>query len=239
MLKKVFISALLSNLSIAAETLDHLGLQWGTDKSSAFHNYTKIYEKYFSDVREKPIKFLEIGFAKGFSAHMWEDYFQYADLYFIDINADTANLFHNFKRTKLYFLDQENPIELLNFIKDVGEGFDIIIDDGGHTMNQQIISFKTLFPHVKSGGIYIIEDLHTSYAYSPGYGQEYGSTDPNQETAVHFLQNLIHAINYPGAYTTCADYKKCPADILANLAQYEKDIESMHFYCSLCFIFKK
>lgn len=237
--KKILIFTLLTNLSLYPATLDELGLRWGTDKSSAFHHYTKIYEKYFSELRKKPIKFLEIGFSTGASAHMWEEYFEHAQLYFMDINPETVNLLQNFKRTKLYLVDQGNPAELLAFIHDVGGDFDIIIDDGGHTMNQQIISFKTLFPSIKSGGIYIIEDLHTSYPYVAGYGEGYGSTNPNQETAIHFLQNLAHAINYPGAYTGCADYKKCPSDILANLKEYEKDIESIHFYGSLCFIFKK
>lgn len=149
--KKILIFTLLTNLSLYPATLDELGLRWGTDKSSAFHHYTKIYEKYFSELRKKPIKFLEIGFSTGASAHMWEEYFEHAQLYFMDINPETVNLLQNFKRTKLYLVDQGNPAELLAFIQDVGGDFDIIIDDGGHTMNQQIISFKTLFPSIKSG----------------------------------------------------------------------------------------
>ena len=41
--------------------------------------------------------------------------------------------------------------------------FDIVIDDGGHFMDDIISSFKTLLPHVRAGGTYIVEDLHTSY----------------------------------------------------------------------------
>jgi hypothetical protein len=237
-LSRIFFLLLYSCLNFA-QTLDELGVHYNTDKSSLFHHYTKIYEKYFDPIKEKPLKFLEIGFSQGCSARMWEDYFSNADLYFIDINPETLTLLHDFKRTRLFLVDQENPAKLLSFINDVGGDFDMIIDDGGHTMKQQITSFKTLFPFVKSGGIYIIEDLHTSYTYVPYYADGYGTANPNQETAVQFLQNLVHAINYPGAHTGCADYKKCRADILAHLTEHEKEIESIHFYSSLCFIFKK
>jgi hypothetical protein len=46
--------------------------------------------------------------------------------------------------------------------------FDIVLDDGGHTMKQQIVTIKTLFPHVKNGGVFVVEDTHTSYW--PGFG---------------------------------------------------------------------
>ncbi len=40
---------------------------------------------------------------------------------------------------------------------------DILIDDGGHEMHQQITSFNYLFPHMRVGGLYFLEDLETSY----------------------------------------------------------------------------
>ena len=55
--------------------LDALALKAGTDKSSAQHNYTKIYSRYFSPIKDKPLKFLEIGIYKGNSVKMWENYF--------------------------------------------------------------------------------------------------------------------------------------------------------------------
>lgn len=219
------------------ETLDDLALKYGTDKNSLFHGYTKIYEKYFSPLKDKPLKFLEIGFCSGCSARMWEDYFSNAQLFYIDINPGAHQFLRDFKRTHLHIANQEDPKALAEFIKKVGGNFDIIIDDGGHTMNQQITSFKVLFPHVKSGGIYIIEDLHTSYhKYVPDYIQYISA---NQPTAVEFLQDLIHSVNGIGARTTWANFDKCSPETLMQLSAYEKDIESMHFYCSMCFIFKR
>lgn len=222
----------------ANQSLDSLGLEYGTDKSSISHAYTKIYEKYFSPLKEKPLRFLEIGFFQGNSAHMWEKYFSDAQLFFIDIDPLTRNFFQNFARAKLSIVNQENPNELSNFIREVGGDFDIIIDDGGHTMNQQIISFKVLFPFLKSGGIYVIEDLHTSYTYIPDY-ERFHYNNTQGQTAVEFLQSLIHSINNVGARNGCADFSKCPESLYSLLSKHEKEIESLHFYCSLCFIFKR
>ena len=195
-MKKIlfFSVSLLYVLAIKPTSLDSLGLKYGTDKSSSFHSYTKIYEKYFEHLRSKPIKFLEIGFSHGASAHMWQDYFNNARLFFIDIDPSAINFLTYFKRTSLHFANQEDPAELNHFIEQVGNDFDIIIDDGGHTMNQQITSFKILFPHLKSGGIYVIEDLHTSYPYGPNYALAYGSGNPAQQTAVEFLKTLIDCV---------------------------------------------
>ena len=67
---------------------------------------------------------------------------------------------------------------LIQFIQQSGGDFDIILDDGGHKMDQQITSFRVLFPILKSGGVYIIEDLGTSYLLEwGGYG-----TKPNPKT---------------------------------------------------------
>lgn len=137
----------------------------------------------------------------------------------------------------MFNVDQENSTELIAFIETVGQDFDIIIDDGGHTMNQQITSFKILFPALKSGGIYVIEDLHTSYTYAPLYEKYYHA--PNQQPTIEFLFGLIHCVNKAGAISTCADFDKCSAQVIDSLNIYERNIESIHFYGSICFIFKR
>lgn len=234
-----FALLLLTVFKTDSKTLDELALKYDTDKSSRFHSYTKQYEKYFEQLRNRPIKFLEIGFYIGASAHMWEDYFINGNLFFIDINPEILKYLNDFKRIHLNFVDQGDPVALNNYIKEVGGDFDIIIDDGGHTMLQQITSFNVLFPHVKSGGIYVIEDLHTSYPYGPGYATYYGCGNPSQPTAIDFLKKLVDCVNLPGARTTCADASKCPGNMIGDLPAYLAEIESVHFYCSLAFIIKK
>ncbi len=214
----------------AYRSLDELGLQCGTDKASSLHNYTKIYSRYFAPLKDKPIKFLEIGIYQGASVKMWESYFKQATLHFIDISLKHVQYYS--KRSRYHVLDQSKPRDLLKLIRKVGGDFDIIIDDGGHTMEQQITSFQHLFPHVKSGGMYIIEDLHTSY------WENYGGGD-HSHTTVAFLKNLIDDVNYVGATTSCASHANIPSEVVADMTLYRKEIESIHFYDSLAIIFKR
>lgn len=218
-----------------------MSLQYNMEQTKAlvFHAYTKHYEKYFESMRNKPVKFLEIGFYRGSSAHMWEDYFVNGNLFFIDVNPEVLAHAQEFKRVHIDLVNQDDAIALNNFILNVGSSFDIIIDDGGHTMSQQITSFITLFPYLKSGGVYVIEDLHTSYPYVSNYAMDYGCANPMQPTAIDFLKTLIDCINLPGARTACADSSKCPRNIISDLPNYLTEIEAIHFYCSLVFIIKK
>jgi len=217
--------------------LNEIALETGTDKSSKHHNYTEVYAKYFSPLREKPITFLEIGIFKGHSVKMWEDYFTSADLHFIDITDERIE--YSSDRSHYHYIDQSDIPSLRKFAKTIDGGFDIIIDDGGHTMNQQINSFKALFPFVKSGGIYIIEDLHTSYSSSYG-GVPWGSIKKRKrQTAIGYVLDLVHDLNYQSAKTHCADKNKSRAQLDETLNIYQKDIYSIHFYSSLCFIIKR
>lgn len=170
---------------------------------------------------------------------MWEEYFTNAQLFFIDINSESKNYFTNFNRSSLNLVNQEDLVALTNFAHKVGGNFDIIIDDGGHTMNQQITSFKILFPFLKSGGIYVIEDLHTSYPFGPNPNTVYGCSNGKQQTTINFLKTLIDDVNKIGAQTGYANFNKCSSEILTALTTYEKEIESIHFHTSLCFIIKR
>lgn len=214
----------------AYEYLDRLAIEANTDKSSNYHNYTAIYAKYFDQIKNDPIKFLEIGIYQGNSVKLWENYFKNADLHFFDITFGAVQYFS--KRSSYYLVNQENPEDLLSFIRLFGGDFDVIIDDGGHTMQQQIVSFQTLFPFVKSGGIYVIEDLHTSYwSHFGGGGHE--------NTTIAFLKNLVDDVNFVGNSTTKARHIHLDPAFEQTLNIYQRDIESIHFYDSVAIILKR
>lgn len=145
-------------------TLHEIGLKYGTDKSTN-HNFTPFYDSNLSYLRDQNIKLLEIGISEGPSLKMWEEYFQNGHIIGVDI---LERSYMNTDRITTMIIDQEKADELLSI---PGE-FDIIIDDGGHTMFQQQLTLKTLLgPKLKNGGIYILEDLHTSksnYYHSHG-----------------------------------------------------------------------
>jgi hypothetical protein len=214
--------------------MDQIALESGADKSSAFHNYTKIYSKHFKNIRNQTFNFLEIGINEGKSVKLWENYFPNATLHFIDITSDNIKYYSS--RSHYHFLNQENVSALEKFGQ-INGPFDVILDDGGHTMNQQITSFVTLFRHMSSGGAYIIEDLHTSY------WREYGGSGnlrrADHGTTIGFLKGLVDEINFTGSATQCADWDKLPQNLKDSLTEMQRDIASIQFYSSVCIIEKR
>ncbi|MEM7193896.1 MAG: tetratricopeptide repeat protein [Pseudomonadota bacterium] len=140
------------------DALTVLGKRYGTDKVQ--HGFTNFYSEHLEPHRDRITKVLEIGIFNGSSLLMWRDYFSNANIYGIDILVPELE---NADRISMHTVDQRNPDDLTAFAEFAGSGFDLIIDDGGHTMSQQQISLAYLFPHLKSGGVYIVEDLHTSF----------------------------------------------------------------------------
>jgi len=138
-------------------TLHEIGLKYGTDKSTN-HNFTPSYDFHLSHLKDQNINLLEIGISEGPSLKMWEEYFQNGLIIGVDI---LERSYMNTSRINTIIIDQEKPDELLSI---PGE-FDIIIDDGGHGIEQQQVTLEEMLPRLKSRGIYILEDLHTSYEY--------------------------------------------------------------------------
>jgi hypothetical protein len=124
------------------------------------HGYGNIYNNYFSELNFKKIfKVLEIGVSYCNSQIFWKTYFPHADYYGIDIRDYTHK---SQERIHIFQGDQAKRKSLQEFINLHGSNFDIIIDDGGHHMKQQQVSFGFLFPHLKAGGLYVCEDLFSS-----------------------------------------------------------------------------
>ena len=178
--------------------LTNIANKYGTDKGTIATDfspgerlhYTPLYEKYFDDISKKNIKLLEIGVETGWSIRMWYEYFTNGRIYGVDIN-DTSRFNNN--RIACYAADQANRNQLKGIMDVIGE-VDFIIDDGGHYMHQQQISFGFLFKYVKSGGKYFIEDLHTSYWPYGKHTCVYNSIPididaDRQNTTVNMLKN--------------------------------------------------
>lgn len=175
-------------------TLGHLAelarLESGTDrtdKGSLDHNFLEIYEKFFFQWIDVPIRILEIGVYDGGSLGLWYDYFTKANIFGIDIYPKTD--FEN-NRIKTFVADQANREQLQKFIDLNGGNFDIIIDDGGHGMEQQQVSLGFLFPFINQGGYYIIEDLHTSL---PNMYPEFKAT--RESSTLSMIENFSRKIN--------------------------------------------
>ena len=131
-----------------------------TDKCADHHNYVELYDVYFQPKRQQVKRLLEIGVLRGHSLRLWEAYFPTALIYDVDIEDASA---HDTDRITTGVADQASRKELGALVESHGANFDIILDDGGHTMKQQQVSFGFLFQHVAQGGMYIIENIHTSF----------------------------------------------------------------------------
>ncbi len=125
-------------------------------------HYFDIYEENFSKFKNKKITIFEIGVFRGGSLKMWNNYFG-SQINIVGIDIDPSCKQYEDKNIKIYIGDQTDQDFLQSVIKE-NDNPNIIIDDGGHTSNQQISSFNYLYEELRPGGIYLIEDTHTSYS---------------------------------------------------------------------------
>ena len=162
--------------------LDRIANKLGTDKSrlktlppshdqyrtraSIGHGYTIYYEKYFSQLRQRPIKLLEIGVLDGRSVKMWKEYFPQAEVFGLDLDPSCAKFGED--RIQIFIGDQTSPKVLDKICQSAGQPFDIIIDDGSHFVKDFIASFDHLFAHLSEGGVYVIEDVNIAKAKNWG-----------------------------------------------------------------------
>ena len=129
------------------------------DKWYPFFN---VYEKHLSKFKNKPCNLLEIGIQKGGSLELWHHYFgEKCKIHGVDNDPQVLDLIYDFE-VDIEVGDQED-MKFWNDYTSKREFFDIIIDDGGHKMKQQENTVLSLFNKLNYGGVYIIEDTHTSY----------------------------------------------------------------------------
>jgi hypothetical protein len=121
-------------------------------------HYFDIYHRHFEKFCGLDVHVLEIGVYSGGSLDMWRDYFgPQAHIYGIDIAPDCKVYDDN--GTKIFIGDQADKIFWRRF-REAVPVLDIVIDDGGHTPQQQSVSLEALLNHLRPGGVYLCEDIH-------------------------------------------------------------------------------
>lgn len=149
-------------------TLNELANRFGTDKGDFHHekhNYAEVYDKILGEFRHTNVNFVEIGINDprfpGASIHMWKSYFKNGTYRGLDINIDQTikQTVSILDKVYVYNVDQTNSGQLTEFASQI-PAIDFVVDDGIHTHEAQMASFKALFPYLRSGGIYFIEDCH-------------------------------------------------------------------------------
>lgn len=162
------------------------------NESNAIHKhliYFDVYERYFSKFRGMDVNILEIGVQSGGSIKMWKEYFSYnnakVNIYGVDIDDRCKQIEGDDIKI---FIGSQSDRNFLTNLKKVIPKVDILIDDGGHEMKQQIVTFEEMYSHVKDNGIYLCEDLLTSYFPSHNGGYK-------KNTFIEYSKNLIDYLN--------------------------------------------
>ena len=180
--------------------------------SLKFDTYFQTYEELFNEYVGKKITFVEVGVLQGGSLFMWKEYFgKDARIIGIDLHPNAKELEkHGFE---IYIGSQSDKNFWKNFYSKVGK-IDILLDDGGHVSDQQIITLGESVHNINDNGIILTEDVHTSYFKKFG--------NPSKYSFVNYSKYLVDVVNsrYPEIKT-----KK--------INDFSKKIYSISFYESI------
>jgi len=155
--------------------LDEIFNRYGTDKDR--NGYTHVYHAIFKSLRNSPLDILEVGigtmipgvrssmlgyslpgYRPGGSLRAWRDYFPQAKIHGMDVQPDTQ---FTEDRIETYLCDSTSAADVSALLERAPHlMFDAIIDDGSHLDEHQLSTLRNLFPRVKNGGYYIIEDIY-------------------------------------------------------------------------------
>lgn len=186
---------------------------------SKWKHYFEVYDRHFSKYRGTDVHMVEIGVFQGGSLQMWKDYFgPKARIYGVDINPHCKQLEE--EQVKIFIGDQSDRA----FLKSIGDAvprIDILLDDGGHTMEQQINTFEALFPRIDKNGVYLCEDMHTSY------WRRYGGGYKKRGTFMEYSKDFIDYLN--------AWHSK---QARLGVSEFTRSVASLHYYDSMLVIEK-
>ena len=184
-------------------------------------HYFDIYDRHFSRFRGTAVHLVEFGVSHGGSLQMWKHYFgPKARIFGIDINPQCKQLEE--EQIEILIGDQEDRRFLKGLVERIPR-IDILIDDGGHTMGQQIHTFEELFGHIDKNGVYLCEDTHTSYF--PKWGGGY----KKKRTFIEYSKDFIDYLN---AWHSIDPRRLC-------VTEFTRSVHALHYYDSVLVIEKR
>ena len=173
--------------------------------------YFQVYEELLSKYRNKKITFVEVGVLNGGSLFMWRDFFgPEARIIGVDFNPLAKRWEED--GFEIFIGSQSSPDFWRDFFSSIGM-VDVLLDDGGHTNEQQIVPTHQSIPFIKDGGLLIVEDVHASYY------KDFGN--PSKYSFINYAKLFIDGINarFPGV------------EVVKNM--FRDAVYSAHFYDSI------
>jgi len=255
-------------------SLDEIMVGYGSDKSSApsepwmwGQDYCRrIYEPLFAPIRDEPLTLLELGWGEydprtkdhsspdvgGRSARAWSDYFEKAEIHVVEITPKVFADAASYPRVHLWQGSQADEDFLEHLHRHTGD-FDVIVDDASHVSSLTIRSFEILWPFLKPGGVYVVEDLHSSY-HDYYFGGDEACRDPARHwmwgsradathvpTAMAFFTRLAHEAFYTGVRPKgpAVDGDPCSWDCFPARYSLGYAIESITFAAPQAIVIRK
>ena len=195
----------------ARESLTAIGERHGTNKtreSVKRRPLTQIYELYLAGRRDEALTIVEFGVEAGGSVRMWRDFFPRAQVIGVDVVADRVQYADD--AITILIGDQKDP-KILAQIAQRGP-IDLVVDDGSHRAEEQQACLLALWPHLAPDGIYVVEDIHTSYR------EKYGMAWRQPGTTVELIKDLVDDVH--------EKVHKQPVTL--------PDLEYLHVYMTTC-----
>ena len=155
-------------------------------QSIKLNSYFDVYENLFREFKNKPITFVEVGIFGGGSLFMWKRYFHpKSRIIGIDLNPKAKE--YEKYGFEIFIGDQSKKSFWKKFFKKIGK-VDVVLDDGGHTNYQQVITTNECVPMIRDNGKMVVEDVHTSFIKKNWY-------NPSKYSFINYSKKVIEDIN--------------------------------------------
>ena len=182
-------------------------------------HYFPIYERHLKDFVYKPLVIFEIGCLLGGSLRMWKRYFG-PDALIVGVDIQSACKVLEDDQIQIRIGAQQDTLFLQSLIDEFGQP-DIVVDDGSHRQSHIITTFQYLYPRMAKNGIYLVEDIHTSYWHE----WEGGLNRPG--TFMELCKGLLDELNADHTHEERHSLHKLP------ITEFTQTTMSMHFYNSM------
>jgi hypothetical protein len=167
-----------------------------------WRHYFEMYHRHLEKFVGKDVQFAEIGVFSGGSLQMWKSYLgDRAHIHGIDL--DESTLAYGGGNVTIHVGDQADRSFWACFRRAVPV-LDVVVDDGGHTPEQQRVTLEELLPHLRQGGVYICEDIHRDgnafTAYVAGLIDQFNAVQGSTDMPTTSFQSAVASMHvYPFA----------------------------------------